>query len=255
MKKITIVSAAVLFAVIFSSCKSTKQKQEYVYDERTGDYILVNVNENGEIEENDDIEYLSDEEIALIIPEATDDFIGDFDPIQLQSLMALTKFSGQMKPKELRKNFLVPRSNSVEFYFRDFANEICFILNYKERQKLIDAGNQFLAAHEAHSFKKHKVNKKTAYYNSRCSLWFGVLDVSTGSTKNDYFVNYDIIDKKAYMVISFIASRVDDDNTAFTPSTKLYFSPSQVKELIEVLNQDNLQAELAALIKRAYTYE
>ena len=34
MKKLTIVSAAVLFAVIFSSCKSTKQKQEYVFDEK-----------------------------------------------------------------------------------------------------------------------------------------------------------------------------------------------------------------------------
>lgn len=255
MKKLTIVSAAVLFAVIFSSCKSTKQKQEYVFDEKSGEYVLVNVNEDGEvIEEDDDIIYLSEEEMALIIPDATETFIGDFDPVQLQSLMALTKFNGKMKPKELRRNFLVPRTNGVEFYYRDLANEICFILNYKERQKLIDAGKQFLEAHEAHSFKKHKVNKKTAYYNSRCSLWFGVLEVSTGCTKNDYYVNYDIINKHAYMVITFVASRVDDDNTTFTPTTKLYFSPSQVQELIEVLDQDHLQAELAALIKRAYTY-
>lgn len=248
MKKFIFLSSAILIAAAFISCKSTKQEKQYVYNEELDEYVLVTVNSD------DDIVYDSDDDIALIVPEATEDFLGDFDPIQLQSLMALTKFSGKLKPKELRKNYLIPRSNSVEFYYRDLVNEICFILDYKERQNLIEAGTKFLEEHEAHSFTKHKVNKKTAYYNSQCSLWFGVTNVASGTEYNDYYVNYDIIDKHAYMVLVFIASRTKDDPEIFTPNAKLYFSPSQVKELIEFLEQDNLQAELVNLMKRAYTY-
>lgn len=248
MKKIFSISLAIVLTAFLISCKSSKQEKQYVYDEELDEYVLVSPNDD------DEIEYLSDEDIALLIPEPTEDFLGDFDPIQLQSLIGFTKFSGKLKPKELRKNYLVPRSNAVEFYYRDTVNEICFILNYQERQKLIEAGKQFLQDHEDHSFKKHKVTKKTAYYTSRCSFWFGVTSVVNGTDKNDYFVNYDIIDKHAYMVIAFVPSRVKDDHQLLTPNTKLYFSPSQVEELIEFLNQENLEAELSTLLKRAYTY-
>ena len=247
MKKIFSISLAIVLTAFLISCKSSKQEAQYVYNEELDEYVLVT--EDGEV-----IESASDEDVSLLIPEPTEDFIGDFDPIQLQSLMALTKSVGKLKPKELRKNYLVPRSNSVEFYYRDVVNEICFILDYEQRQKLIEAGKQFLQDHEDHAFKKHKITKKTAYYNSKCSFWFGVTSVVNGTDKNDYFVNYDIIDKHAYMLITFLPSRVKNDHQLLTPKTTLYFSPSQVQELIEFLDQENLEKELATLIKRAYTY-
>ena len=105
-----------ILSAIFVSCASTKTADTpYSYDD--DDYY------------EDDLENI-DYSSIIDIPVSTDDYMGDFDPIQLEPVMILKKSGKKLSPKELRNFYLVPRSNSVELTFRDTANEICIIFRF-----------------------------------------------------------------------------------------------------------------------------
>ena len=183
----------------------------------------------------------------------TDTFLGDFNPIIIKSTMALIKGGREMKPKELSRTYLIPRQNLVEVHFRDMVNQICIILDKSERDKLTNAANAFLEQYEQRTLHRGKVSSKTAYYNSRCPLYFGLTGSSIGTDSCDYFTNSEIFQNKAYFLINCRPSRCDT-GSGFTPNVRLYFSPSQLKDFIEILDQDYLNAQVQDLREKAYTY-
>lgn len=223
-------------ACIFSAVSCATKKNEYVY-------------------EDDDIIFADREaeNPAFIAPAITDEFLGDFDPLLVKSCVGLQKFGKKMKPKELTKNYLVPRTNNLEIHYRAAVNKICIILNYEERQKLKETAEQFLNEYETKTIDRHKVNKKTAYYSSQCSLWYGLSGLGSGSSKCDYWTNAEIINKHAYFLIHFTPSRTDDGKD-LTPKENLYFSPTQLRDFIEILDQDYLIDQVKDLRSKAYTY-
>lgn len=190
---------------------------------------------------------------AFVAPAMTDEYLGDFDPIKLKSTMALQKSGKKMRPKELTSSYIVPRTNNLEIHYRAMVNKICIILNKEERAKLKEAAERFLNEYETKTIERHKVNAKTAYYKSRCSLWYGLSGLATGSSKCDYWTNAEIIDKHAYFMIHFTPSRTDDGKD-ITPKENLYFSPTQLRDFIELLDQEYLNSQVKELREKAYKY-
>lgn len=235
MKKIFTIGLSLLSLILFS-CKSNKV-EDYNYE-----------NDNYE---NDNY----GAETVIEHPEITDDFIGDFGIIELDDMMFLEKSKGTVKPKEMKSIYLVPRTNSVEFHFRDNINYVCFILNKAERDKIFEACETFLKQYEERTVPHHKVNSKTAYVNSKCSVWFGLLTPTTGCEENDYYVNCEFINKQPYLLLHFLPSRCKDVKDTFTPKISLYMSPSQIREFMALLNQDVLNEKVKGLKEKAYTYE
>ena len=186
-------------------------------------------------------------------PQSNDNFIGDFDPIKMQDFIFLQKSKKTVKPKEIKSVYLVPRTNTIELTFRDSVNEITFALNKYEREKLIKAGEAFLEQYDSRTVPHQKINSKTAYYSSKTPLWFGVLNSATSCTKNDYYTNCEFIDKKPYFLIKFVPSRTDNGQT-FTPKLSLYMSPTQLREFVEVIKQENLNILVEEFKTKAYTY-
>lgn len=191
---------------------------------------------------------------AIIKPEITEDFLGDFDPIEMENLIFLKKINSTLSPKEINSIYLIPRTNTVELTFRDSVNTITVILNKIEREKIISACNTFLQQYDEKTLPHHKINSKTAYITSQCSLWFGVLSRSTGTSKNDYYINCEFIDKRPYLLLHFIPSRCENKTDVFTPKASLYLSPTQVKDFIEQISQENLNILINELENKAYTY-
>ena len=237
MKK-TILPLLILSA-IFVSCASTKTADTaYSYDD--DDYYEDDL---------EDIDYSS----IIDIPVSTDDYMGDFDPIQLEPVMILKKSGKKLSPKELRNFYLVPRSNSVELTFRDTANEVCIIFSKAERDKILDTCQTFLNQYDEKTLPHHKINSKTAYFNSKCGLWYGVLNSSTSCSANDYYLNCEFIDKRPYLLFHFTPTRCDKVD-AYTPKVNFYMSPSQIRDFMEIIKQENLEALLTEKRERAYTY-
>lgn len=219
---------------IFISCNSTKV-ESYNYDDE------------------DSYNYEESEEKLIQTPETSEDYLGDFDAIKMSELMFLTKTRKTVKPRQVSKVYLVPRSNTVELTFRDSVNEVTLSLNKSEREKMINVCNTFLEQYESKTVPHQKVNSKTAYLKSKMKVWYGVLSATVQCSSNDYFMNCEFINKKPYLLIQLIPSRCDDKEE-FTPKTALYMSPSQVRDFIEAMDQEYLNSYLEDLIEKAYTY-
>ena len=235
MKKITLLTTTILIAGLFMSCASKE-----AYEEEAPYY------------EEDGLEAeLSDHYVS---PEMSDDFLGNFNPIQLDSKVALVKQMSKLSVKQLDDNYLNPKKNTIEITFRYGVNVTTIILNKAERDKIKEAAEQFLADYESKTLKRQKPNSKTAYFKSKCTLYWGVLSDSNVSYKNAYFANHEFINKRAYFLLHFIPSETKKGGDTYTPKTVLYFSPTQLRDFIELLDQDYLNAQVKSLRDKAYTY-
>lgn len=205
--------------------------------------------------------YVSEEEAKEIVsteketeaPEITDTFLGDFNPILIKNTVCLVKAGKKMKPRELSKTYLIPTNNNVEIHFRDLTNQVCIILNKAERDKLIAAANTFLNEYETKTISRAKINKKTAYYTSKVPVYFGLTGYSNGTDKCDFYANSEIFNKHAYFLLKYTPTRATKGE-GFTPAISLYFSPTQLKDFLEILDQEYLNSEVEVLRKKAYTY-
>jgi len=231
MKKLLLLIPALLLLI---SCAS-KQSEEYETD--YPEY---------------DLDY-NEEEKIINHKDADDNFLGDFDVIRMPDIMMLSKTKKDVKPKQLNNNYLVPRSNSVEITFRDVANVICVKLNKQERDKLLEVCNRFLNEYESKTLPHHKNNSKNAYIVSKTTTWFGISGPATECSKTTYYLDCEFINKKPYLLIKFLPSRCDEKD-AFSPTVSLYMSPSQIRDFIEVMDQEYLNSLVDDLIEKAYTY-
>lgn len=238
MKKNKLITFCAFAVFLFNSCASTKQNSEYSNESYDAEYDDVSEDTIG----------------TLRKPEATDDFLADLNPIQIENVIMLVKSGKSVKPKEITKTYLIPTNNTVELHFRDTINAVCVILNKKERENIISACKQFLQEYDQKTLKHQKVNSKTAYFKSTCSLYYGLTNAITGNDNIEYFVNYEFIDKRPYLLLYFIPSRVTNETETFTPKIQLYMSPSQIRDFIQQMDQKNLETYLTETIKKAYTY-
>ena len=116
MKKIKLITFCAFAVFLFNSCASTKQNSEYSNESYDAEYDDVSEDTIG----------------TLRKPEATDDFLADLNPIQIENVIMLVKSGKSVKPKEITKTYLIPTNNTVELHFRDTINAVCVIFNKKE---------------------------------------------------------------------------------------------------------------------------
>ena len=229
----TLFSIILLFT--FISCAS-KESTEYDY---TYDYTL---DEEAYITEGDK-------------QEVGENFLANIDPVYLPSLFFLKKSGKNMVPREVHKVAIVPRTNAVEWHFRDGGNEIAIILRKAERDKIFDACNQFLEKYESKTLEHTKVSRKNAYFVSKCSVWFGLISPATGCEANTYYVAHEFVNKRPYLLIRFLPTHnTDEEHDAYTPKISLYMSPSQIRDFLEQMSQEELEAAIQANKQKAYTY-
>ena len=244
LKSILTTFTLALSAFLLASCATTKTSKDIAQPEF----------EDGLYVSPEEAQELADLESEVKAPEMTDTFLGDFNAISLKETICLMKSGKKMRPKELSKTFLIPRSNKIEIHFRDVANQVCIILDKAERDKITEAANQFLQEYETKTLHRDKVNRKSAYYVSKnAGVYFGISGYSNGTDHCEYYTNSEIFDKHAYFLINFISSRTEQ-GSGFTPKTKLYFSPTQLRDFLEILDQSYLNSQVEDLRKRAYTY-
>ena len=183
--------------------------------------------------------------------------LGDFDPVSLPEIMALNYSFNKLKVSELSKNYLIPRTNKVEIYFRDTVNSICVILPEASRHAIIDAANQFLDELEAETIKDEKPTAKNAYASMKCDFWWGVLNYSSNGAEGAVlYANSKVIEDKPYFVLRFPSSKglSETKKVEYSPYTEIYFSPSQLRDLCDILDQSFLEGVIQEKIDKAFTY-
>lgn len=181
-------------------------------------------------------------------------YLGDFDPIQLETVITRTVMFGKEKPVELEL-YLIPRTNIVEMYYRDFANKICLMMTPEQRRLLRLAAADFSLKAEAGVLENRKPTSKNAYSETKASVAWGVTGVARVSEKAKLQLNYEYLsDGRPYFTIKLVPGPDKNDSTVYSPSSTLYMSPTQVQTLCEVTDQDVLQAMVDELNARANEY-
>lgn len=189
------------------------------------------------------------------VPEEKDvNFLGDFNPIQLENLMALTHSNaGGIKPVEIRA-YLVPRTNTVELYFRIFANEIALVLDKKTRDLIKVSAEEYLALYEADNLPVREPSKKNAFIKGSVSVAWGLLSPVRNTTA-PFFTNYEYLDNKPYFMINLNPAPDANDTAAYSPSVNMYLSPSLLQDYLELTDQTYLESIVTEYNSKAYTFE
>ena len=182
------------------------------------------------------------------------DFLGDYEPMQLEDVMGWVTLFGNEKPKEIEL-FFVPRTNRVEMYFRDLQNRICIVLSPEHRQMMIDAAIQFMEESESGNMSNRKANSKNYYAQSVCSVGWGVTGIARVTEKSKLQFNYEYFkDGRPYFLMKALPAPDREEPDVYSPTVEVYFSPAQLEALYEVLNQETLQAAVDELDVKAYAY-
>ena len=182
-------------------------------------------------------------------------FLGEFDPQRLPETMVLYNSFGKLKPRNLEKTYLIPRTNMVEIHFRDNINDICIILPEASRHAIISAADQFYKDVEAESIRDEKPTDKNAYASMKCDFWWGVASPVYGAENTKMLANTKIVEGKAYFVLRVpSAEGTDKQNRAFSPYTELYFTPAQLHDFCDIIEQEYLVDLVSTLQEKADRY-
>ena len=64
----------------------------------------------------------------------------------------------------------------------------------------------------------------------------------------------EFINKKPYLLLRFAPTESTSDPGQFTPKVSLYMSPSQIRDFLEIMDQQNLETAIKESKAKAYTY-
>jgi len=180
-------------------------------------------------------------------------FLGDFDPVELQSVMALTKQIGPLKPKEIKSVFY-PRKNIIELYFTVTASKIRLTFTPELRQMFLDSAIQFLNSIEEESLENRSPKIKNAYSTSTVTIAWGVIGYGHSAKNAKIYLNYEFIEGKPYFLLQTTSAIDDTEHQFYSPDIKVYFSPTQLTEFCEIISQENLLGIMEELNTKAFTY-
>lgn len=164
-------------------------------------------------------------------------FLGDFNPIQLDNLMAVRSTTSELKPLEMEAYF-IPRSNNLELYFREGMNKYALILPYEARQAIEKAGQQYLTAYEEGTLVEEKPTEKNATQTAPASLSWGVAGLARNGTTKIY-TNHEFLEKgRPYFRITVKQTNDKNDSSTQSPRVEIYFSPALLRTFLEATQQE-----------------
>ena len=172
-----------------------------------------------------------------VTKEADPNFLGDFNPIQLENFIAGRYSMGQLKPLEIEAYF-VPRNNNLELYFRDGMNKYALILPYEARQAIEKAGQQYLTTYEEGTLVEEKPTEKNATQTAQASLSWGVVGLARNGTTKIY-TNHEYMEKdRPYFRITIKQTTDKEDSSVLSPRVEIYFSPTLLRTFLEATQQE-----------------
>jgi len=186
-------------------------------------------------------------------------YLGDFNPIQLEDAMCIRESFGNLKPTEIRL-FFVPRTNTIEAYLRDGMTAYILLFESEERQDFIDGITSYGEAYAAYAegdtstLIERDPTRKNYFNTGTMSVSWGVASAARNNTTT-FQTNYKYLEpNKPYFELMVDATKDSDNSTVMSPVLRLYFSPTQLETLLEQINQANLQQLVDNLEEAAFTF-
>lgn len=186
-------------------------------------------------------------------------FLADMNAFEIGEVVGLTK-QNLLKPKPA--NILVdfyPRTSSVAYSFRDGANKVYLIFSPEEFKNLSDSVNKYTELKEAEAFdKSYKPTRKNHFHRGKISILWGTIGYGREVTA-PFDTNYEWVtvnnETNPFFRIEVKATSVPDEEHVNSPTVTVYFTPSQAKALISVVNMDEIMEEVNKFNSAAYDFK
>lgn len=182
-------------------------------------------------------------------------YLGNFDPFFIGNVMCLSSTTfGNTKPTTIDLYF-APRSNSIQSIFKDGMNNLCLFWTPEERENLVSSIEDYMVAYNGDvKMEDRKPKPKNAFINSKIEIFWG-LGGFTRNTLANYYTNYEYLEEnKPYFKINVSATPYPEEEHVSSPTVELYFSPSQLENLIATTDYETIMEQFAALEKEAYEW-
>ncbi len=186
-------------------------------------------------------------------------FIGDFDPIQLENVLCLRESFGKLTPTEIRLYF-VPRTNIVEMYLRDGMTAYVLLFEGDERKQLFEGIDMYAKAYASYqegnkiALDVREPDRKNYFNEGDMSVSWGVASTARNNTTT-FQTNYKYLEENRPYFELLVEKTKDKDNASvFSPVLRLYFSPTHLENLLYTLNQENLELLVEELEAEAFAF-
>ncbi len=193
------------------------------------------------------------------VVEEDPNFIGNFDPIQLENLICVRESLGGIVPTEIRLYF-IPRTNNVEMYLRDGMTTYVLILGEEERQQLFDGVYMYADSYAAYSdgddasLVNRDATRKNSFNTGTMSVSWGVVSTSRNNT-TVFYTNYKFLEEdRPYFELLVDKTKDKENASVYSPVLRLYFSPTHLEKMLDLLGQENLEQMIAELEAEAFAF-
>lgn len=186
-------------------------------------------------------------------------YLGDFDPIQLENVFGVRESGGKLKPVEIRL-FFIPRTNNIEAYLRDGSTAYILIFERQERDALVDGIMAYIQAYATYadgntrSLPTREANRKNYFTTGTMSVSWGIANPARNNTST-FQTNYMYLEKNRPYFELMVESTIDTDEPAVTsPVLRLYFTPIQLEAFLIQIDQENLEKLVYNLEDAAFSF-
>ena len=182
-------------------------------------------------------------------------YLGDFNPFYIGDVMCLSKSTfGSSKPVELNFYF-APRTSNIEVRFTSGMNKVLLAWTPEECKAIFSSIEEYSELiNSGVKLENRKPTKKNAFYNGKVDIYWGVGGY-TRDTLATYFTNYEYLEEnKPYFKVKVNATPYEKEENVSSPNLDLFFSPSQLENLINVVNYDTIYAKVEELKTEAYSW-
>ena len=178
-------------------------------------------------------------------------FVADVPSFKVGVLHLYSSFSlNRPKVNDFQVTFY-PRSNYIYIKGRIGADIVDIGFSYNERKSLEQAKDAYLAAYEQGTLKKEKPTKKNAFSKGTARFFWGTFGANN-ETVAPYYTNVQyILDNKPYFRILFEQTKELEDPEKSSPRINLYISPAQWEQIMEMCNQETLEAQTDEIVLQA----
>ena len=183
--------------------------------------------------------------------ERDETFIADINSFTLETIHLYTqRKNGKPKVNNLQFSFN-PRTNLVIINTKIGMDFVQLGFSYQDRKALYEAYNKYIEAYNSDAIPNEKPTKKNAYTKGYTLMNWGAASLAYEASA-PYITNAQYMaENKPYFKITYSAGSDFSDEHVYSPSFSIYISPSQWEHIIELCNQEALEARVDEIIAEA----
>ena len=187
-------------------------------------------------------------------------FLADMDAIYLGDAVCLNK-QNFFKPKAITVDVeFLPRNSNIRLSLKDGMNKVVLVFTNEEFRNFAESVGTYTEMYENNQLdrKNYKPNRKNNFNKGKVDIYWGAVGLGRNVTA-PYDTNYQLVEVEGetnpYFRLEVHPTDYPEEENVASPNVTLYFTPSQLKQLILLINMDTIMQDINDFNNAAYSFE